>query len=170
MVPAAPDVPAVQVDAVEQSAPSYPASHVQVQLPVVPPTVPWAASHGMVSAAPDVLAVHWHEMVLFGGAVLIEHLAGAEKNVSALATLPTFHSAMLWLNAVAPSNMSSISVTLAVFQSPMFWLNADAFWNMYFMEVTFDVVHVEMSWSKAVAPLNMLLIVVTLEVFHVPMG
>jgi hypothetical protein len=51
MVAAAPDVPAVQSDAVEQSAPSYPASHVQVQLPVVPPTVPCVSSHAMVFGA-----------------------------------------------------------------------------------------------------------------------
>jgi hypothetical protein len=31
---------AVQADAVEQSAPSYPALHVQLHPPVVPPTVP----------------------------------------------------------------------------------------------------------------------------------
>ena len=105
MVPAAPDVPAVQVAAVE-SVPSYPGLHVQVHPPV--------AAHGAVrGVARDGsrcarLAVHSHEMVLFGGAVLIEHLLEGTKKLVALATLPTFHPAMDVENAVAPSNMSSM--------------------------------------------------------------
>ena len=86
-----------------QASPENPWLHVQVHPPVVPPTVPWAASHGMVSAAPDVLAVHWHEMVLFGGAMLMEHLGGlgeAKKPV-AYSTLPTSHPAMDVVNEFA---------------------------------------------------------------------
>ena len=41
-------------------------------------------------------------------------------------TRATFHPLMFWLNAVAPLNISFMSVTLAVFQLPMGWLNAVA--------------------------------------------
>jgi hypothetical protein len=40
-----------------QASPENPWLHVQVHPPVVPPTVPCAASHAMVAAAPDVPAV-----------------------------------------------------------------------------------------------------------------
>ena len=106
---------------------------------------------------------------------LTSHLSGAEVigwskavaplNVSVISvTDEVSQLPMSWLNADALKNILVISVTSETSQLLMFWLNNSAFWNVSIIDVTLLVSQFDISSSKVVLPLNSWSISVICEV------